>query len=290
MNSTFVSIKPIYEFLVWDNCSNDCKFCFQRRHPRLLSELQQRLALQSTVIFLNSQRYEDGSHVLIVGGELFDDNRRFQCFHNVFSKLSKMMVLKKIDQLYINTNLLYSSQNVNEVLSLLGIFKHDGVLHNIHFTTSYDIYGRYATSQSEKLFLQNLDTVSCVIQPIVNIILTRQFCELYMLGEFSISSFCKMHNVKVNLIPYIVLSSELSPSRQLLFKTISKIRSDDYDIFISFIHEHDLKQPRKMFYYENQQFMPCECSLNSCGHSVNFTRYSDNGTCFVCDVKRLFCI
>ena len=27
--------KRIYEFLVWDNCNNNCQFCWQREKPRL---------------------------------------------------------------------------------------------------------------------------------------------------------------------------------------------------------------------------------------------------------------
>ena len=33
MNQKLI-IKPIYEFLVWDNCSNNCQFCHQRNNPR----------------------------------------------------------------------------------------------------------------------------------------------------------------------------------------------------------------------------------------------------------------
>jgi L-lysine 2,3-aminomutase len=43
-----MSCKPIYEFLLWDNCNNNCKFCFQRELPRLFGLKQREQILNKT--------------------------------------------------------------------------------------------------------------------------------------------------------------------------------------------------------------------------------------------------
>lgn len=44
-----------------------------------------------------------------------------------------------------------------------------------------------------------------------------------------------------------------------------------------------------MLLYKNNDFLQCDCSLLSCGHSENFKRYTlKANSCFVCDIKYLF--
>ena len=51
----------------------------------------------------------------------------------------------------------------------------------------------------------------------------------------------------------------------------------------------DLKQEKWLYMFKDNkwQFVSCEWD-EECGHSVNFKRYSDKGTCFVCDLKEIF--
>ena len=67
--------KKIYEFLVWDNCTNNCSFCFQRKNPRLFNHTQRKIILQKTLDFINSEKFIKGNHVLICGGEIFDKSQ-----------------------------------------------------------------------------------------------------------------------------------------------------------------------------------------------------------------------
>jgi biotin synthase-like enzyme len=41
--------KPIYEFLLWNNCNNNCKFCFQRKDPRLYNLFERENILKKTI-------------------------------------------------------------------------------------------------------------------------------------------------------------------------------------------------------------------------------------------------
>ena len=70
-------MKTIYEFLLWNNCGNNCKFCHQRAHERkiddkILMPKEQIESLNKCKEFLESDKFEDGNHILLVGGEIFD--------------------------------------------------------------------------------------------------------------------------------------------------------------------------------------------------------------------------
>lgn len=283
-------VKPIYEFLVWDNCNNNCKFCFQRKCPRLFTLDEQKDILQKVLEYLDSSEYVIGSHVLIVGGELFDDRRRFQFLHSFFDEIMSRMLSNRIDILYLNTNLIYSKNELQEVISILQRFSEKKILNRIHFTTSYDLYGRYRNEESRRLFIDNLRQLSQIdhLNVVVNMIMTKGFCNDIVAQDFNLFDFSKMNKVSINLIPYIVLDDTLTPSRNEIFKAIREIYFQNRQFVIQLMHELDLKQPRKMLYYKNGNFKRCECKMSSCGHSVNFKRYSKNDTCFVCDMKKIF--
>ena len=70
--------KNIYEFLLWANCGNNCKFCWQKhlnQKDKFLNEQQKLDSLRAVKRFLSSNEYENGNHVLLVGGELFDTKK-----------------------------------------------------------------------------------------------------------------------------------------------------------------------------------------------------------------------
>ena len=285
-------VKPIYEFLVWDNCSNNCQFCFQRSVPRLFSLQQQECILKHVESFLSSSRYEKNSHVLIVGGELFDDVARSKFLISFFTNLAMKMAANEIDLLYINTNLIYSldalEKNAIEVLNVLSKMQLSG---RVRFTTSFDLAGRFRSNSSKSCFFNNLHTITHMfpnIDVVVNMILTKQMCENVVDGKFDIFNFMEEHHVSVNLIPYIVLDESLAPSRQLVFAALQKLASINAQFVSDWINNIDLKQPRKMFYCDSRMdFISCECQMSPCGHSKNFRRYSESKSCFVCDMKEV---
>ena len=93
----------------------------------------------------------------------------------------------------------------------------------------------------------------------------------------------------VNLIPYIVLDKDLMPERNDLFKALNIIDNQAPSYLPKWIANLDLKQEKWLYMFKDNkwQFVSCEWD-EECGHSVNFKRYSDKGTCFVCDLKEIF--
>ena len=83
--------KPIFEMLVWDNCKNNCRFCFQRDNPRIFNAIQKAQICNKVIEFLDSDQFINGSHVLIVGGEIFDTPSDEILLNNFFNKIIKYL-------------------------------------------------------------------------------------------------------------------------------------------------------------------------------------------------------
>jgi len=242
---------------------------------------------------LESDRYEKGSHVLVVGGEIFDDIRRFDILRPFFDSMIEKMKVGDIELLYLNTNLIYDSACCDELIGILGRFNQEKLFERLRFTTSYDISGRFNQPKSIVWFFQNLRRIRKefpTMKIVVNMILTKQMCETTLREHFPFQPFFFMETQKVdiNFIPYIVLDESMTPGRELIFKTIRFLHEQNPKYIEDWIRNIDLKQPRKMFYYKDGEFTSCECENSDCGHSVNFKRYSPKNSCFVCDIKEVF--
>ncbi len=287
----YENIKPIYEFILWDNCSNNCSFCWQKKHGCNLNNQQKINALEQIIDFLNSDKISNNEHILLVGGEIFDQSdgvineKLLQAYRIILKKQSE----NKLGYLYINTNLIYS--NINILLELLNIISSSNQLHKVRFTTSYDIYGRFSNSQKEQQFYQNLDIVNSVFNNkniIINSILTKQAC--YDIIENTNNSFFDvlMKKYYVNLIPYISIDNDARPDKKCILNALRLI----YNRYPGYIEKNiknlDLKQDKLVYRYVNGQFKFCSSSKSSCNHGINFTKYSKDGTCYICDIKNFF--
>ena len=58
---------PIHEFILWNNCPNNCKFCWQKREKQQTHEEQ----LESIKLIYNAVKDLTDTHILFVGGEIF---------------------------------------------------------------------------------------------------------------------------------------------------------------------------------------------------------------------------
>ena len=174
--------------------------------------------------FLLSDNFERGSHVLIVGGELFDSSsisiaRELLDF---FEYIANKQLTNDIDLLYLNTNLIY---DIDLLCKCLDILNNKNLLNRLKFTTSYDIYGRFKSKNDKMLFfnLKKLKTIYSDLSVVINTIMTKQFCEKELSAVKPISTtFKSKYAAYVNLIPYITIDDELTPNRNDVFKVLKK--------------------------------------------------------------------
>lgn len=285
-----MAYKKIYEFLVWDNCNNNCQFCWQREKPRLYNKMERGMILQQVLEFIKSDRFEKGSHILICGGEVFDKPSDFEDLDIFFSTIVLFMKADIVDLLYINTNLIYV--NINGLYNLLEMLKEAGLTHRIRFTTSYDLQGRFKSERDRTLMLTNLETITQHypdMYTVVNTILTKPVCEAILDGRYNMAEFMKQYNCWVNLIPYIVLDEELSAERSMIFKTLRHVDEQCPGYLARYVPNMAITQEKWLYMFKEGKFQFCSCPISEdCGHSVNFKKYCKEGTCFCCDLEEVF--
>ena len=287
-----MEIKPVYEFLLWDNCNNHCKFCFQRDKCKDLTSKQKTSSLKRMRQFLESDKFKTGSHILLVGGEIFDDvsDDLKDCWWETVNYLGKKMNSKEIDLLYVNTNLLYEDLTLLEYL--FNIIQYYGLWQRLKFTTSYDLVGRFANKRREKLFLDNLKLIKqqypeCNI--VVNTILMKETCEQIINDKFNPKKFCDEYQCDINLIPYIVYTEDLSATPSQMIKALMHT---DYLIdgyFGRYYHNMNLDQDKYLYKYNpsTDSFDYVSCGKSECGHSENFKKVLPDGKCWVCALREM---
>lgn len=286
-------IKPVYEFILWDNCRNNCSFCHLKKNKQLSVE-EKKNSLNSVIEFIESDRFEQGSHVLLIGGEIFDspqiNNNLNLFFDNIISKMCNNI----IDLLYLNTNLLY--KNTDSLYYFLNLIEKNKLSNRLKFTTSFDIKGRYASDKIYELYRRNLELIKQKfpsVNVIANVILTKALCEFIerLIQNNNCNSIKDIENryvgCKVMFIPYIIFDKDLTPSKEELLRTLVSLKRIGYDVN-QFIMNMDIQQERRLYKFDGNKFNYCSANILDCGHSENFKKWSQNDECFVCMVKELF--
>ena len=292
-------IKPIFEFILWNNCNNNCSFCFLKTsstyNEHILNDKQKVKSIEQVKKFLKSDEYQKGSHILLVGGELFDDSMTKeveQSFVTLIKQVNEMMLKDEIEFLYINTNLMY--EDLDHVRNSLLNVLDQSMLARVKFTTSYDEKGRYASDYHQELFLKNLQIINNEyrlkgLQICVNSILTDDLCTKILNGTYKRKEFCEKYNLFVNFLPYIPYDKSLDVNREKLLKTLLKVYKDEPEFFNFYVDNFLLDQKRFVYEYmktENKLHY-CTADIDKCGHYKSFKRFQDNDYCFLCDLKKI---
>lgn len=285
-------IKPIYELLLWNNCNNNCKFCFMKYNHhdnKFLSDENKKVSMKKALQLLNSDTYKDGSHVLLVGGELFDTKFSYdteQYFKYFLTTIVHYMVSGKIDLLYVNTNLIY--QDHSYLYYFLNLINDFGLFDRLKFTTSYDIYGRFKDSKSRILMEKTLGELLVdfpKIHIVVNMIMTKQFCEAVLSRRFNVKQFMDDFKVSVNTIPYIILHEDMAASRDQIYSTLQLLDQQMPGYLRAYIDNIAINQDKLLYEYDGKEFVFMTAKNAPCGHNENFHLCTvGKDRCFICDM------
>lgn len=310
-------MKKIYEFLLWNNCSNNCTFCHQRAHERriddkILCPEEQIESLDKCQDFLE-HNFEIGNHILLVGGEIFDiKNADVKLrLKNLLLYVMQSMMSAKIDLFYVNTNLLYV--DVELLLWFLDLMEQNQLMERLKFTTSYDIKGRFTSFDRELLFYHNLKTLTDKydkLHVVVNTVLTKEACIRIQEDKFgadyllqyikkqgknnlTIKDWMDYFRVEVNTIPYIRLTSDIAPempTKKMVTSTLFHIDNIIDGYLERYANNIALTQEKCLYEYNKVQkeYIYCSSALSNCGHSINFKlSFSDSDECFPCAMLNL---
>lgn len=285
-------IKPIYELLLWNNCNNNCKFCFMKYNHhdnKFLSDDNKLTSMKKAVQLLESDVYKDGSHVLLVGGELFDtkfSEQTEQYFKFFLTTIVHYMVSGKIDLLYVNTNLIY--QDLSYLYFFLNLIKDFELFDRLKFTTSYDICGRFNDSRSRIIVEGNLSKIVSdfpKIKIVVNMIMTKQFCESVLSNRFNVKQFMEDFKVNVNTIPYIILHDYMAATRDQIYKTLLLLDQQMPGYLRAYINNIAIEQDKLLYEYDGEKYVFMTAKNASCGHNENFHLCTvGKNRCFICDM------
>lgn len=277
---------PIYEFILWDNCNNKCGFCFQAKSRECFSLLQKEQSISLVEDKLKS--INEKCNVLFVGGEIFDDLLVSEKLIELFQIVVQMKHSKLIDYIYINTNILY--RDLKLLFQVLDLFENNAFLQYVRFTTSFDENGRFTSDAQKKLFLANLDSIRSRyphLNVVINSILTKSLCLSMCSKEsqlYSLANKCSF----VNLLPYVVNNQQLMASKEQIFHALIQMNKHFPGYLSKYVKNINLLQKRFIYRNNNNQLEDVSEENSSCGHCLNFKRYSSSGSCFICDVNQVF--
>lgn len=291
-------IYPIYEFLLWNNCNNSCKFCHQKanklKYPGKFPDNDGKLkSIHLVKDFIKSDTIPKHSHILLMGGELFD-TKLSQDVENAFISLADMIAAKiylyEFGFLYMNTNLIYEDLSLLD--KFLFSFTRKKLQSNIKFTTSYDLFYRYRDSSDKTLVENNMKYISKRypdISRVANFVLTKNAVDFMLNTNFSLEEFKEMFGFKLNLIPYIHLDGIEAPTRSRLASLLLKLENKYNGFLKEFVTNIIIPQDRVLWEFNGDKLVYASSETAQCGHNINFRRvYADSNICFACDCKNLF--
>ena len=298
------------EFVLWSNCPNNCRFCWQRLfHDKStwLNEEEKLSCLNDCSSLIEEQ--EGPIDVLLVGGEVFNSqgdsvNERLKSLYQLIADYIKQ---GKIRFLYANTNLTYSDRT--NLINLLDAF--EGLEDRLKFTTSYDLDGRFnrlneAESEAletgkpcsplnrEELFMNNLKFINDSypnINTVVNTIITRAVYDGVVNDDYDLFWLMKEFSntvVWVNLIPYIPVKGyeglDLRYSQTL--KVLERANELIPGYLMRYTVELDQNQDKLLYeYHKDKGFIERTAEVMPCGHNENFKLVNRADDCFICKLK-----
>ena len=299
----------IYEFLLWNTCKNNCKFCHQKankgRFPGKFPEDEGKYeSIKLVEKYIKEGNCKDGSDILMMGGELFDTKlsekteRAFiQLIDTIFTRLHN----RKVFHFYFNSNLIYEDMSLlYKVLDRFFNFEHfckNGhwkcfVPENlVYFTTSYDIAYRYRTEEDKHLVERNLKELSKRypnLTKTANFILTDKGCEFLLNNPEFPREFQDEYGCRLNPIPYIILDPAMAAPRKTVQQTLLALNYVDPYFLETYIKNMNANRERILLEYDGTKLINASSKNASCGHNENFRRvYKDDSRCFICDCMNM---
>ena len=289
MNGTDI---PMKEFLLWSNCANNCKFCWQKKlaKPEMwLTEEEKLQSIEACKKEIAALPYTD---ILIVGGEVYNVHSEpvNKALIDLFNYIADRVREGLTRQLYANSNMIHKDTRILEAL----IKSFTGIEDKLRLTTSYDIYGRFGLDSDRALFLLNLSNITLKypkVSILVNTILTKQACDAILSGSFDVEEFSRKYRVAaVNLIPYIPISpdDEMVATPDEIFQTLTYVGGKSPHYHNYYVKQMDFRQPRVLKeFHKSEGYVECTSKYLECGHNENYLRPLNTGECFCCAISKL---
>lgn len=277
----------LYEFVLWNNCPNNCSFCYlKNEYQSSINDMLEMILLVKE--FVDKINIE--SSILLTGGEMFT-NLEEEIYNKLLELYKQIFKNNFIKIIYFNTNLIYDIDKY--LVNVLDLAKEYGVIDNIHFTTSDDCVGRF-NDVSRQLFYKNVELLRkkySDLKIIVNTILTKEFCANVNNGKYNIVDYCNKYNVVVNVIPYIDVNGvvDFIPEKEEVIKCLLILKKQNPEWFDGYVDIFTRPRDMNVYIYDNKnkKLKDNTARFLKCKHPVNSTHCFKDGTCFGCLLQAL---
>ena len=219
-------INNFVQFVLWHDCKNNCKFC----HNKDFGDIDKNVSLNFVHDkLIDSNTFSNYNELGFIGGEFFDDQLAIPSinskFYDVCDTVVKLLNEHTIDKFYITTALMYNDTKYLKQFCDYAIMK--DIADKVLICTSYDTIGRFLQPcklENWKNNMQFLHNEYPQLKVHTEIILTEDFMQKVLNGEFDISSFEREYATTIDYIsPHIV---------DFLHKAPEKTSKQSYNAFI----------------------------------------------------------
>ena len=184
--------KTSIQFEIWEECNNQCKFCFLGSGNRYSSDDVKLNSLTRVMNKISDESlYDTYNIVSYIGGDFFQGQLKNEQVHKLFmdimDKTAYFVDIGKLIEVWINATLTIGDQA--DLYETLNKFKDKS---KIWICTSYDTIGRYHT---DKMFenwdyhMKNLKKIYPEININVSTIVTGDLIDKYLDDQFSFLKF-----------------------------------------------------------------------------------------------------
>ena len=269
------------QFELWQECNNNCKFCYlgheNRRTPKdvKLSSLQRALNIIS-----DENNYPEYNTIGFIGGEFFQGQLKDadvrSLFFKVMKKTADLYNSKKIKQVWISATLTIGHQQ--DLYQTLRLFND----HNdIWIITSWDTIGRFKLSFQAMMHEYNASFFFKQCGCIYNKSSESSFADQMKAKQFSNIILPGFFPTRKKFINFLKLFKEQETEDMWMRLFNIKYRADN--LFRSFNDGsidtyHRFKDTKGEV--DDSDPMPC-------GHPFVYCAYIDSDACVLCDKQKL---
>lgn len=191
-----------YQYALWTNCNNNCKFCLHLGKSKL-STSQMCLTLHELYDLIDAG-VNNCVDISFIGGEIFDDQLDDAIVRAQFYRLLELCAQKYkigcIRRLMVCTSLIF---DVNKhLIQFIQQCNRLGLSDILMLCTSYDTIYRFHTDVSEKLWKDNMVALQKLLRNKIHteIILTHDLIQKSLSGKFDVLGFQNAFNTHIDFI------------------------------------------------------------------------------------------
>lgn len=309
------------QFELWQNCDNNCDFCYTKLNRINCTPEQQISNIQKAKEII-TQEISNFNGVALIGGEFFQGQLRTpevkEAFLDLISYINSLLESHDIDEVWLAATL--TRENQADLYQTLDLFSD---ISKVLISTSYDTAGRFHLQNGKEIWLNNLKQLKeryPALSLHTQTIITQAFIEetlddttnmipaitKYSMIDFKLPSIFIAHNELIEKEQTIESYREVFLRKAKLYppKFCIEHRAD----FLKFIYKiKDIFGKEKLYalctpevrsrrlYILSRNFVNKDRwdtetneELAPCGHMLDGHGYLDSDKCARCDVWNIY--